>query len=41
MEFDDAIGGTRWTGRPPLLTDSGLVRLAVAQALLGHRSEAR
>lgn len=28
-------------GRPPLLTDSELVCLAVAQALLGHRSEAR
>lgn len=28
-------------GRPPLLSDSELVCLAVAQALLGHRSEAR
>jgi hypothetical protein len=28
-------------GRPPLLSDSGLVCLAVAQALLDHRSEAR
>jgi len=28
-------------GRPPLLSDSELVRLAVAQALLGYHSEAR
>ncbi|MFF7601394.1 hypothetical protein ACFZA7_41480 [Streptomyces mirabilis] len=27
-------------GRPPLLADSELVCLAVAQGLLGHRSEA-
>jgi hypothetical protein len=31
----DEIGGTRWLGRPPLLSDSELVCLAVAQALLG------
>jgi len=41
VKIDDEIGGTRWMGRPPLLTDSELVCLAVAQALLGHRSEAR
>ncbi len=28
-------------GCPPLLSESGLVCLAVAQALLGHHSEAR
>jgi DDE family transposase len=31
----------RWCGRPPLLSDSELVCLAVAQALLQVRSEAR
>jgi hypothetical protein len=41
VKIDDEIGGTRWMGRPPMLTDSELVCLAVAQALLGHRSEAR
>jgi hypothetical protein len=41
VKIDDEIGETRWMGRPPLLTDSELVCLAVAQALLGHRSEAR
>ena len=34
VKIDDEIGGTRWMGRPPLLTDSELVCLAVAQALL-------
>jgi hypothetical protein len=41
VKIDDEIGGTRWRGRPPLLTDSELVCLAVAQALLGYASEAR
>jgi hypothetical protein len=41
VKIDDEIGGKRWLGRPPLLTDSELVCLAVAQALLGCRSEAR
>ncbi|WP_443055424.1 IS982 family transposase [Streptomyces sp. NBC_00704] len=41
VKIDDEIGGMRWMGRPPLLSDSELVCLAVAQALLGHRSEAR
>ena len=41
VKIDDEIGGRRWLGRPPLLTDSELVCLAVAQALLGCRSEAR
>jgi len=44
VKVDDEIGcqgGTRCTGRPPLLSDSELVCLAVAQAMLGFRSEAR
>jgi hypothetical protein len=41
VKIDDEIGGTRWLGRPPLLTDSELLCLAVAQALLGCDSEAR
>ncbi|MDP9845036.1 hypothetical protein J2853_004247 [Streptosporangium lutulentum] len=41
VKIDDKIGGSRSMGRPPLLSDSELVCLAVAQALLGHHSEAR
>jgi len=41
VKIDDELGGTRWMGRPPLLSDSELVCLAVAQALLGYHSEAR
>jgi len=41
VKVDDEIGGTRWMGTPPLLSDSELVCLAVAQALLGCHSEAR
>ncbi|MER8010921.1 hypothetical protein [Streptomyces sp. NPDC094149] len=41
VKIDDEIGGTRWMGRPPLLSDSELLCLAVAQELLGYRSEAR
>jgi hypothetical protein len=41
VKIDDEIGGRRWLGRPPVLTDSELVCLAVAQALLGCRSEAQ
>ncbi|MFI6457469.1 IS982 family transposase [Streptosporangium amethystogenes] len=41
VKIDDKIGGMRRLGRPPLLSDSELVCLAVAQALLGHHSEAR
>jgi hypothetical protein len=41
VKIDDKIGGTRWLGRPPQLTDSELVTLAVAQALLGFTSESR
>lgn len=40
VKIDDMIGGPRWRGRPPQLTDSELVCLAVAQVLLGARSEA-
>ena len=41
VKIDDEIRGTRWMGRPPLLSDSELVCLAVAQALPGYHSEAR
>jgi hypothetical protein len=41
VKIDDEIGGTRCLGRPPLLSGSELVCLAVAQALLGYHSEAR
>jgi hypothetical protein len=41
VKIDDEIGGTRCVGRPPLLSDSELVCLAVAQALLGYHSESR
>ncbi|WP_219933733.1 hypothetical protein [Streptomyces sp. NWU339] len=41
VKIDDEIEGTRWLGRPPLLSDSELICLAVAQALLGYHSEAR
>jgi len=41
VKIDDQIAGVRCLGRPPKLSDSELICLAVAQALLGHRSEAR
>jgi hypothetical protein len=41
VKIDDELGGRRCLGRPPKLTDSELVCLAVAQALLGFTSEAR
>jgi hypothetical protein len=41
VKIDDQIGGRPRPGRPPLLSDSELVCLAVAQSLLSHRSEAR
>ena len=41
VKVDDEIGGSRSLGRPPLLSDSELVGLAVAQALLGFHSESR
>jgi len=39
VKIDDENGGTAWMGRPPLLSDSELVCLAVAQALLGNDGE--
>lgn len=41
VKIDDELVTDRWCGRPPLLSDSELVCLAVAQALLQVRSEAR
>jgi hypothetical protein len=41
VKIDDEIGGVRCLGRPPRLSQSELVCLAVAQALLGYHSEAR
>jgi hypothetical protein len=41
VKIDDEIGGSRCVGRPPRLSDSELVCLAVAQAVLGFHSEAR
>jgi hypothetical protein len=41
VKIDDEIGKTRCLGRPPQLSDSELVCLAVAQALMGFASEAR
>ena len=40
VKIDDEIAGSPRPGRPPLLSDSEVVCLAVAQALLGYRSEA-
>ncbi|MEE1671487.1 IS982 family transposase [Streptomyces sp. WAC07094] len=40
VKIDDELGGPRWMGRPPVLTDSELVCIAVAQAMLGFTSEA-
>ncbi|MFF7212945.1 IS982 family transposase [Streptomyces sp. NPDC008238] len=40
VKIDDELGVPRWTGRPPVLTDSELVCVAVAQAMLGFTSEA-
>jgi hypothetical protein len=41
VKIDDELGGPRLLGRPSALTDSELVCLAVAQALLGFTSEAQ
>lgn len=38
VKIGNEIGGTRWMARPPLLDDSELVSLAVAQALLVRRA---
>ncbi|MBB2741440.1 UNVERIFIED_ORG: hypothetical protein FHR35_001260 [Microbispora rosea subsp. rosea] len=40
VKIDDELGGPRWMGRPPVLTDSELVCVAVAQSMLGFTSEA-
>ena len=41
VKIDDWLGWSRRIGRPPRLSDAELLTLAVAQALLGVRSEAR
>lgn len=41
VKIDDWLGQRTRTGRPPKLTDAELLTLAVAQVLLGVRSEAR
>ena len=41
VRIDDYLAARRRAGRPPRLTDSELLTLAVAQVLLGVRSEAR
>ncbi len=41
VKIDDQVKRPRWPGRPPLLTDSELICLAVAQSLLQVHSEAR
>jgi hypothetical protein len=41
VKIDDWLGGRTRTGRPPKLSDAELLTLAVAQVLLGFRSEAR
>jgi hypothetical protein len=41
VKIDDHLGRPTRTGRPPKLTDAELLTIAVAQALLGIRSEAR
>jgi Transposase DDE domain len=41
VKIDDWLGPRPRTGRPPRLSDAELLTLAVAQALLGVRSEAR
>ncbi|MEZ0074926.1 hypothetical protein [Planotetraspora sp. GP83] len=41
VKIDDWLGKAPRIGRPPKLTEAELLTLAVAQALLGIRSEAR
>jgi hypothetical protein len=41
VKIDDWLGRPRRAGRPPRLSDAELLSMAVAQALLGVRSEAR
>jgi hypothetical protein len=39
VKIDDELAGPRWLGRPPVLTDSELVCVALAQSLIGFTSE--
>jgi hypothetical protein len=41
VKIDDWLGKPRRTGRPPKLSDAELITMAVAQALLGIRPDAR
>ncbi|MGW1836435.1 IS982 family transposase [Streptomyces sp. NPDC002067] len=41
VKIDDSLAGARRSGRPPRLTDSELLTVAVMQAVLGFVSEAR
>nr|WP_223189917.1 hypothetical protein [Nonomuraea terrae] len=41
VKIDDELKGPRWTGRPPVLADSELVCVAVAQSLLGWPCQER
>lgn len=41
VKIDDYLGRRTRPGRPPKLSDAELLTLAVAQVLLGVRSEAR
>src|SRR5215213_6079940 len=41
VKIDDWLGQARRVGRPPRLSDAELLTMAVAQVLLGVRSEAR
>jgi hypothetical protein len=41
VKIDDWLGRSSRPGRPPRLSDAELLTLAVAQVLLGVRSEAR
>ncbi|MBF9132866.1 hypothetical protein I0C86_28485 [Plantactinospora sp. S1510] len=41
VKIDDWLGRPRRFGRPPRLSDAELLTMAVAQVLLGVRSEAR
>ena len=41
VKIDEYLGARTRTGRPPKLSDAELLTLAVAQVLLGVRSEAR
>jgi hypothetical protein len=40
VKIDEELGGPRWMGGPPVLTDTEVVCVAVVQAMLGFTSEA-